>query len=185
MGCGVTGNYYMRNLKPVRLNELKLEATFLLKDLKSNSGRTPAVLSKFKLLPCFAGKTDDDLLSHQVVKLKHAYQFLALSRGFESWGALKQYIVDKDCMYRPYLVPYVHSWFNDYPSATKYQQKNGGYLLAFWDDIIICGEEYIKGLNLNKYKEEWQAIAFDWVKPKDPEAWHYLREKAKSNYLKL
>lgn len=175
----------MRNLKPVRLNELKLEAAFLLKDLKSNSSQIPEALSRFKVIPGLSDKTDTLITQGKHVKLKHAYQVLALERGFENWSDLKHFVVEKDCLYRPHLVPYVHSWFKQYRTAVEYHQKHGGYLLAFWGDIIVCGEEYIKGLELDTCQTEWQAVAFDWMKPMDQVAWQVLCEKAKTNYLKL
>ena len=175
----------MHNLKPVRLNELKLEATFLLKDLKNNSRQTSETLSRFKVIPSFSNKADTLITQGKHVKLKHAYQVLALERGFKNWSDLKHFVVEKDCLYRPHLVPYVHSWFKQYQPAMEYHQKHGGYLLAFWGDIIVCGEEYIKGLELDACQAEWQAVAYDWVRPVDQMAWQVLSEKAKSNYLKL
>jgi len=31
----------------------------------------------------------------------------------------------------------------DYHAAHAYHQKHGGYLLSFWKDYVVCGEEYI------------------------------------------
>jgi len=41
-------------------------------------------------------------------------------------------------------------------------QKHGGYLLSFWKDYVVCGEEYIARIGLGDYQKQWQSIGYDW-----------------------
>ncbi|WP_157493843.1 hypothetical protein [Fulvivirga imtechensis] len=174
----------MSNLTPIRLNELKLQANFLLKDLKSNSERAEAATSRFSKLPYFAHVlSDKSSLPVSQVRLKHAYEVIALENDFPNWSSLRQYVVEKDCLYRGSLVAFVHSWFQNYAEAEAYLNKNGGYLLAFWNDFIICGPEYVKGLGLHSYQSYWERIHYNWIKPADLQAWELLRSRAKEIYV--
>lgn len=169
----------MPQIKPIRLAVLKLQAGLLYKDLKRNDQKAISRLMRF---PKFGYIIKDRELQERI-KLKHAYRILALEYGFESWTELKEAVVDKDCLYRPALVPLVHAWFGDYDQAQAYFSRHGGYLLSFWNDIIVCGSEYIHGLGLGGLDTHWRRIGFDWVRPADKQAWEFLSTCAKKSYL--
>lgn len=174
----------MDNLRPIRLRELKLQAIFLLKDFRSNSERAKAAALRFSRLPYYVSASfDTDASQAGKIKLKHAYEVIAQEYGFPDWPTLMRHVVEKDCLYRPSHIGFVHSWFKDYEEAKVYHIKNGGYLLAFWNDIIICGPEYIRGLELHPYQEYWKRINYNWLKPASLQAWKFLYDRAKENYL--
>jgi len=177
------GNY-MNTLKPIRLSELKTQASFLLKELRNSSADNRKSAERFLALPGFEDKTSQWIAEHlDAIQLKHAYLVLAVENGFTSWTEFRRIVIDKDCLYKSSSVGFIHSWFNHYPQAEAYHLRHGGYLLSFWDDYVVCGEEYINRIGLDIYQEQWRSIGYDWVAPKNRNAWTFLNEKARLNYI--
>ncbi|AXY75530.1 hypothetical protein D3H65_16770 [Paraflavitalea soli] len=174
----------MNKLKPIRLRTLKIRASFLLKDIHTPSPASLVAATTLCNIPVFAGKTAQWLLEHpEAVKLKHAYQAIAWEMGFNSWDRLKHTIVLNDCLYKPGGVAYIHAWFRDYGTAEAYFKQHGGFLLAFWKDIVVCGKEYIECLELDQYGVHWQQIGYNWIKPEAQASFEFLQQQAIRNYL--
>lgn len=184
MGHWHFGNY-MDNLKPTQLSKLKIQASFLLKDLKGNPAKSRNSAKRFLKIPFFSNKTDDWVINHSdLVQLKHAYHLLAIENGFKTWADLKFNVIKNDCLYKSSGVAYIYAWFKDYQNAELYHQKHGGYLITIWKDFVVCGKEYIRCIGLNQYEESWKRIGYNWARPKNKEAWHFLKEQARKNYIK-
>jgi hypothetical protein len=174
----------MNVLKPVRLNELKTQAAFLLKDLRSKPGVSHKSANHFLQLSDFSDKTENWLIENaDAVQLKHAYRVIAHENNFKDWAGLKHFVIENDCLYRASGVAYIHRWFTDYQQAEIYFKKHGGYLLSFWNDFVVCGKEYISCLGLGDYPDRWAAIGYNWVKPAENKSFEFLKEAAKNNYL--
>jgi hypothetical protein len=174
----------MNNLKSIRLSELKTQAVFLLKDFQSNSAKAIVAASRFTKIQPFQNTAPEVLLqSPETVKLKHAYAVLAFEYGFSAWTQLKEAVIENDCLYRYSCVAFVHSWFKDYNEARRYFEKNGGYLISFWKDYAVCGPEYISCIGLGSHEDLWKKIGYNWVQPKDTEAYSKLKSLARENYL--
>jgi len=183
MGHWQKGNC-MNILKPVRLSHLKTQATFLLKDLCSGSPESRKAAEQFLTLPAYSNRNAQWILEHSgAIKLKDAFLVIALKYGFKSWADLKEKVVLEDCLYRSAKVGLIYAWFSDYEKATAYHQQHGGYLIKFWKDFVVCGDEYIASLSLAEYTEYWTKIGYDWVKPGNLQAWYFLNEKAIESYL--
>jgi hypothetical protein len=183
VGYWLTWNY-MNSLKPVRLSELKIQASFLLKDLKRQTELAPSSANRFLQLTDFRGKTANWLAEHaDTVLLKHAYKVIAHENNFREWADLKHTVIENDCLYRSSCVAYIHQWFSDYRQAEIYFQKNGGYLLTFWKDFVVCGKEYIACIGLSDYEDMWKKIGYNWSKPAEIKAFQSLKEIATKNYL--
>ena len=183
MGYWLKWNY-MNSLKPVRLSELKTQASFLLKDLHRPTEFSLLSANRFLQLTDFHGKTANWITEHaHTVLLKHAYQVIAHENNFREWAELKQAVVENDCLYRSACVAYVHQWFTNYQQAETYFQKNGGYLLTFWKDFVVCGREYVTCIGLGNYEALWKKIGYNWSKPLEVKAFQSLKEIAKENYL--
>ncbi|MCZ4319215.1 hypothetical protein O4H26_09445 [Aequorivita viscosa] len=169
----------MKKVPPTRLNDLKSSAKqlykkFLLRDLH-------AIQRFAKWYPEYTQSTE----FIDSIKLKHAFSVIACEYEFDDWSSLKHYVVAQDMLYRKSGVPFVHAWFKKPQDATDYFNTHGGYLLKFWGDYIVCGEEYIGILNLNTFEKEWRAIGFNWVHPKNEVAFMKLQAAAETNYLNL
>ena len=173
----------MKKLHPTRLVDLKKEAKQLYKLLKASE---PTTHSRFKTAfpNLFASKNETDA-GTAPFQLKHAYALLAQEYGFETWSSLKEHLICQDMLFRKNGIHLIHAWFNKAPQATDYFDKNKGYLLKFWDDYVICGEEYIQLLKLDNHKKEWREIGYNWIDPKNIQAHNVLHTAAKANYLNL
>src|SRR6195952_5554344 len=183
MGHWQKGNY-MNILTPVRLTHLKTQATFLLKNLRSNSMESGDAAAQFRMVPLYNSRTIQWIIDHgDGIKLKDALLVIALKYGFKSWAALKNEVIREDCLYRSSRIGLIYAWFKDYEQAAAYHQQHGGYLIKFWKDFVVCGDEYIRSLSLAGYPEYWKRIGYDWVKPSDLKAWQFLNELAITSYL--
>jgi hypothetical protein len=183
VGYWLKGNC-MNILKPIRLRELKTQASFLLKDLHSQSDLSLQSANRLLQISDFSGKTENWLIQHAgSIQLKHAYSVIAYENGYKTWADLKHFVIENDCLYRPSGVAYVHQWFNNYQQAETYFKEHGGYLLMFWNDFVVCGKEYISSIGLGNYQEQWDKIGRNWAKPADNNAFQFLKETAKKNYL--
>src|SRR5690606_12721369 len=105
-------------------------------------------------------------------QLKHIYHLMALEFGFANWSEMKEYIIEQDMLYKKSGIAVIHAWFTIYHLALAYFKKNGGYLLKFWDDYVVCGPEYIKLMNLHNYEQHWKLIGYNWVEPADITAYN-------------
>ena len=167
----------MDQLQPLRLRDLKLQAHLLFKQ----SQKDVSIAARFSVLPSFRGLSVDEV--QQSLRLKHVYEYLAQQYGFAHWRELKHYVVVQDCLYRKHCVAYVYSWFTNYDAAKAYQNKHRGYLLRFWEDYIVCGTEYIRCIGMPIDHPDWNIIGYDWVRPKEREAFARLEAIAISNYI--
>ncbi len=172
----------MQKIQPLRLAQAKQEVVLTYKNIKHLllNDRIDDILQQY------SNNAQTYILANlKAFKLKHSYHLYAIEKGFSNWFELKKYIVANDCLYAGNGVMFIHSWFTEYKKAKLYQTNNGGYLLCFWDDIVVCGIEYIACLKLEKYKYYWEQLGYDWVMPKSNVAKRVLEEKAVKNYLKL
>lgn len=177
----------MNKLKPVRLVELKIQAKILLKNLKSPVNTiAESSLKRLLLIPEFhiLSKGNKQPIAERV-QLKHALKVIATEYGYNDWTSLKNDVVENDLLFRQSGVAYVHRWFKDYNTAKEYHNKNNGYLLKFWNDIIVTGKEYISCLKLNDLETQWSLIGNDWVKPANSKAFDILKKQAVINYNQL
>src|SRR5690554_712833 len=164
-------------IPPSHLISFRKEAKTLFKSLPHNSDL------RFRLAKVYPFLADQRHIRHPF-QLKHIYHLMALEYGFNNWSEMKEYIIEQDMLYKKSGVAVIHSWFPSYSLALAYFKKNGGYLLKFWDDYVVCGPEYIKLLNLHTYAQQWQLIGYNWVEPAHLEAYHTLYNTARELYLK-
>lgn len=170
----------MKELRPIRLSQLKVEAKLLHKNFKSDFDSS---VNKYLSHPFFKTLSSSEIEEKRTnIRLKDIYHIIASEYGFTCWEDLKRQVVKNDLLYRSNGIGLIHKWFKSYPEASKYQIKHGGYLLQFWADYVICGMEYIQLLELHRYAEEWKAIGYNWIEPSDKHAFQKLYQKAMLQY---
>ena len=80
-------------------------------------------------------------------------------------------------MYVPRMDAVLNRWFTKYEDARASLEAEGGYLLPFKSQFFLTQSEGIRELGLDPDDPDWERIGWDWVRPKDVEAWNRLRER--------
>lgn len=68
-------------------------------------------------------------------------------------------------------------WFASYDEARASLDAEGGYLLPFNGQYFVTTGEAIRELGLDPADADWARIGFDWVRPRDAQAWERLAER--------
>jgi hypothetical protein len=80
-------------------------------------------------------------------------------------------------MYVPRMDAVLNRWFRSYAEARTSLEAEGGYLLPYKHQFFVTLSEGIRDLGLDPDDPDWERIGWDWVQPKDREAWERLKEK--------
>jgi hypothetical protein len=177
------------------LQELRIQARRLLKALRAgDSIEDPhwrEVAARFTRLESFGHRSLTRLLeSRSAIRLKHALTVLALEHGYSSWADLKQAadsgslkegteppVDDAELMYDRRQDVLLNRWFAHYDQARASLEAQGGYLFPYRNHFYICEAEGVRILGLDPDDPDWAAIGWNWVEPKDREAWERLRAR--------
>ena len=84
---------------------------------------------------------------------------------------------DSPLMYVPRMDAVLNRWFTTYAEARSSLESEGGYLLPFKSQFFVTLSEGVRELGLDPDDPDWALIGWDWVEPKDREAWERLKEK--------
>jgi hypothetical protein len=169
-----------------RLLEYRIRASQLLKQLRSADPEKylPAA-KRFRQLHSYADRSPEEIwIDRSAIKLKHAYMLLALEQGMSSWTEFKRRIISEDCFYIKGCGGFTNAWYKSYETARTHLDQAGGYLLTYRSHYFICTSTYIEALGLQHLEEDWRLIGYDWVKPKDQDAWNRIFMEAQQNYLR-
>ncbi len=80
-------------------------------------------------------------------------------------------------MYVARMDAVLNRWYTTYEDARTSLQSEGGYLLPYRGQYFVTLREGIRELGLDPDDPDWSRIGWDWVRPKDAEAWGRLKEK--------
>jgi len=80
-------------------------------------------------------------------------------------------------MYVPRMDAVLNRWFTSYTEASSSLASEGGFLLPYKGQFFVTLREGIRELGLDPDDPDWERIGWDWVQPKDSEAWQRLKEK--------
>jgi hypothetical protein len=80
-------------------------------------------------------------------------------------------------MYVPQMDAILSRWFTTYEEARASQASEGGYLLPYKGHFFVTTSEAIRELGLDPTDPDWARIGWDWVQPRDREAWERLKAK--------
>lgn len=146
--------------KPFSLQEGKIQASILLKSLRStDKDIAQRAVMRFQKLALDIPTED--------IQRKHALNVIAIENGFKSWTELKSQL---NFIRNGFL----NHWFAHYQEAKAYQHAHGGYLLPYKHQFFISQADYIEHIGLNPNDPDWKKIDYDWAKPKDKSAWNRL-----------
>jgi len=152
------------------VSECKIQASILLKSIRSSDLQKALASAKWlQILPEFKQVSCDEIIKIDV-KRKSVLNVIALEKGFDSWSELK-------CQLPFIRGGFLNQWFKNYDDAKSYLQSNGGFLLPYQKQFFVCDQNYINHLGFNAEDNDWKLINYDWVKPKNKEAWQHLYKK--------
>lgn len=158
---------YMNKPNPFfDVEECKIQASILLKALRSSDF---AAAKRLQILPEFKSLSQEEILQMDI-KRKHALTVIALEKGFQSWSELK-------CQLPFIRGGFLNQWFKNYEDAKTYLQANGGFLLPYQKQFLVCDSDYITHLGFDAEDKDWQLIRYDWAKPANQKAWQRLYKK--------
>lgn len=169
-----------------RLEELKIKASVLLKDLNAAAPEKHLKAAERLLKLPFLAHSNTGLIlaDRDFFRLKHTQAVIAAENGCNSWDTLRRKVIEEDCLYHRSCGVFLNIWFARYDEAKNYHIAHGGYLLRFRRDFIVCTADYIQCLGMAHLRDDWRSIGYNWVEPLDKEAWKRLFKCAKNNYLK-
>ena len=84
---------------------------------------------------------------------------------------------DIPIMYVPRMDAVLNRRFTSYAEASSSLASEGGYLLPYKSQFFVTLGEGVRELGLDPDDLDWEQIGWDWVRPKDDEAWQRLKEK--------
>lgn len=154
--------------KSFSVDECKVQASILLKSLRSNDNSVQAA-KRFQVLPEFKDCTFAEIIQADI-KRKHALAVIAFEKHFTSWAELK-------CQLPFIRGGFINQWFANYDQAKAYQKAEGGFILPFKTQFFICGADYINNLGFDAEDHDWKLIGYDWAKPANKDAGQRLYKK--------
>ena len=80
-------------------------------------------------------------------------------------------------MYVPRMDAILSRWFTTYEEARSAREAEGGYLLLYKNHYFVTTSEAIRELGLDPADPDWARIGWDWVFPRDSQAWQRLKAK--------
>lgn len=160
---------------PVR--ELKLRAKFLHRGVMRGE---PAAVKRLRALPELR-RADDTAIVAQGAELrrKHCLALVARECGFPSWEhALRALSGDVEISEHGTLLysssGVLNHWFTSYAEAhsawSELRQEGVAFLLAYKRDCFVTGAAFVESLGLDPEDPDWEALGWDWVKPKHVDA---------------
>jgi hypothetical protein len=161
------------------LEECRIRATRLMKELRASDRVTALRAAKrFQILPAWAGRTLGQIQeTRDRIQRKHALAVVAKEAGFEDWLHLKAAGAAGDPpafdTTRLFLrtATFLNLWFRSYDEAR--QVLNGEpkrYLFPYREQFVVCESALLESLGVDTNDPDWERIARDWVKPRDPQA---------------
>ena len=168
----------MSSSNPFNFNEGKIQASILLKHLRSSDKLlVNQAIMRIRQQDFFSQLSDEELLSN--FKLKHCLEIIALENQYQSWRDFKKNF-DKsieDDFVEHYIGGFLNHWFPNYQEAKEFQRLRGGFLLPFKSQYFICEADFIEVIGLDSGDQLWREIDFDWVKPMSKKSWKILRKR--------
>ena len=155
---------------PIR--ELKVRAELLHKQIQAGD---PRALARLRALAEFRRASPETLaMLAPTIRRRQCLATIAAELGFASWPEMKAVLTgeESDNGFGNLLCPmncsaHLNHWCKTYLEALSFQKQHRGYLLAFRNQYLVVDRYYIESLGLDPDDRDWQALGFDWVRPRD------------------
>jgi hypothetical protein len=85
--------------------------------------------------------------------------------------------IESPTMWVPAMDMFLNRWYSTYQEAWEARELEGGYLFPYRHHFFVTEAEAVRELGLDPDDPDWEQIGWDWVQPRDAEAWERLRDK--------
>jgi hypothetical protein len=165
-------------MDPIR--ELKIRAEVLQTRLASGDAES---LSRLRALPELrrAGAAALASMAREIHR-KHCLAVVARECGFSNWEHARRVLEgdpgEKDLgtlLYGADSRGMLNLWYSVYDEARAVLEMTPDdsgrrYLLAYKRDFFVVDRHFVETLGIAPDDPDWQAIAWDWARPADPDA---------------
>lgn len=159
------------------IRELKIRAEILHRRIQANDH---LAIGRLRVLPEFRRASYEHLTAAiGTIRRRDCLTVLAAELGFASWPQAKSAIsgdrpvVDPGADFGTILYPgprcaaHLNRWYKTYEEAAADRTASGGYLLAYKRQYLVVDRYFIESLGLDPADPDWEALGFDWVRPKN------------------
>jgi hypothetical protein len=162
------------------VQELKTRAEILQRQVLQGE---PDACKRLRALAELARAADDALAAAAgTIRRKHCLAVVAREHGFSSWEHAQRVLEGSPTepdfgtmLYPPRGSGSLNVWFTDYREARGSLEEAQGrqerrYLLAYRKQFFVAEAPFVETLGLDPFDSDWEAMAFDWVEPRDTSA---------------
>jgi hypothetical protein len=153
------------------IRELKVRAEILHKRVHAGSARA---LVRLRAIPEFRRLSDEDLAkASPVIRRRHCLAAVSAELGFPDWTQARRALTGEGSItdFGTLLCPdrcaaHLILWYRRHEEAAAVRRRRSGYLLAHRRHYVVVDRFYIVTLGLDPDDADWEAIGFDWVRPR-------------------
>jgi hypothetical protein len=169
------------------VQELKIRAEILHTRLASSA---PEALDRLRALPELRRATAEALaFAASSARYKHCLAVVAREHGFSGWEhacrVLRGDARETDfgtLLYNERSGGSLNRWFTSYDESRAFldESRSGPvryYQLAYRAQLFVVERQFIEDLGLDPDDADWEAIDWDWARPKVPVARQRLYQK--------
>jgi hypothetical protein len=158
------------------VRELKTRAEILHRRIQTNDHRA---IGRLRVLPDYRRASYEHLAAATAtIQRRDCLSVIAAELGFASWPQAKTTITGDGPVVGPgadfgtMLYPghrcagHINRWYKTYEEAAADRESSSGYLLAYKRQYVVVDRYFIESLGLDPADPDWDALGFDWVRPK-------------------
>jgi hypothetical protein len=155
------------------IRELKTRAELLHRRIQNNDHRA---IGRLRVLPDFRRASYEQLAAATTdIQRRDCLTVIAAELGFASWPAAKTAITGDapaedfgTLLYPGHRVAgHLNRWYKTYEDAASDRASSGGYLLGYKRQYVVVDHYFIQSLGLDPADPDWEALGFDWIRPKN------------------
>jgi hypothetical protein len=137
--------------------------------------RDQRAVARLRVLTAFRRRSDEELAALATEIRRHdCLTVIAAELGFPNWTQAKRVltgggeIMDFGTVLCPPALGggHINRWYARYEEAATARETCQGYLLGYRRQYVVVDRYYIEDLGLDPVDADWQALGFDWVRPR-------------------
>ena len=157
-------------------HELRTRAEILHRKIQAGDRHA---LARLRVLPDYR-KASYETLEAAPASIRRAdcLTLIAAELGFANWPEAKRALENATpgdnfgtLLCPPHNEHHLNLWYKTHEEAAEVRAARGGYLLAYRRQFFVADWLYVEeALGLDSRDPDWEAIGFDWARPKSAAA---------------